>query len=115
VLRAVGHALATQVRQGVDCAARYGGDEFAVILPSTGSPPGDGAIDGAVALAVRVRQALAAVPAPTGAGDWPGVPVSIGVAAFPEHATDPEGLVSAADTALYLAKRSGKGRVIVSE
>ena len=41
--------------------------------------------------------------------------VSIGVASYPQHAVDLEGLIREADEAMYLAKRSGKNRVVVAE
>jgi HD-GYP domain-containing protein (c-di-GMP phosphodiesterase class II) len=86
-----------------DVAARYGGDEFTVILPETG-------MEEALAIAVRARAALAALTV------WePGVGLrldaSIGVACAPLHATTREGLIAAADQAAYAAKQMGKGRV----
>lgn len=113
VLRLVGETLRAQLRQGIDVAARYGGEEFAVILPHTESgPAGDRAhADGAVASAERIREALAQTGiAVRGA---PQVTASIGVATFPGHAADAEGLVSSADQALYEAKNGGKDRVAV--
>jgi diguanylate cyclase (GGDEF)-like protein len=114
LLRAVGHALHTQLRQGVDCAARYGGEEFAVILPSTESELGGGDLDGAVATAERIRRAIAGARTPlASAPDWRGVTASIGVATLPMHAENAEELVSRADQALYAAKRRGKDSVVV--
>jgi diguanylate cyclase (GGDEF)-like protein len=113
LLRAVGQALRTQVRQGVDCAARYGGEEFAVILSTAGSGLPDGALDGAVTTAERIRAAVAGLRAPGADPDWHGITVSIGVATLPLHADDAEDLVACADQALYRAKAQGKDAVVV--
>ena len=114
LLRAVGHALQTQIRQGVDCAARYGGEEFAVILPATESELGGGGLDGAVATAERIRRAVAGLRAPVADPAWEGITVSIGVATLPVHAGDAEELVAQADRALYAAKARGKDSVMVA-
>ncbi len=114
LLRAVGHALRTQIRQGVDCAARYGGEEFAVILPSTESEIEGGGLDGAIATAERIRHAIAGLRAPVADPAWRGITVSIGVATLPIHAGDAEGLVAKADRALYAAKARGKDSVLVA-
>ncbi len=113
LLRAVGQALQTQVRQGVDCAARYGGEEFAVILPATESEWRDGALDGAVTTAERIRAAIAGLRAPGADPAWHGITVSIGVATVPVHADNAEDLVTRADQALYWAKARGKDTVAV--
>ncbi len=113
LLRAVGHALQTQVRQGVDCAARYGGEEFAVILPATGPEPPNGALDGALTTAERIRNAIAGLRAPVADPAWEGITVSIGVATLPVHADNAEDLVTRADQALYSAKALGKDTVAV--
>jgi len=114
LLRAVGHALQTQIRQGVDCAARYGGEEFAVILPATESELGRSGLDGAVATAERIRRAVAGLRAPVADPAWEGITVSIGVATLPVHAGDAEELVAQADRALYAAKARGKDSVMVA-
>ena len=84
-----------------DICCRYGGEEFAVILPLTG-------IHEAAAIANRMckelRQALA---------DGLSVTVSIGVAACGKNTSRYQHLVEAADAALYQVKRSGKNRVMV--
>jgi diguanylate cyclase (GGDEF)-like protein len=126
VLRQIADILHRQLRRQIDVVARYGGEEFAVILPST-------PLAGAQAVGDRLqRQVSVCVEDEDGAAELVGerirahvakalfgddgerevsVTVSIGVATFPDNASDAEGLVRAADKALYLAKRLGKNRV----
>jgi len=85
-----------------DIAARYGGDEFVLILPETHK-------GGAAVTAERLR---ACVEKHDFGPDFPRVTVSIGIAAFPEDGTERDTLVSAADAALYAAKKSGRNRVV---
>jgi two-component system, cell cycle response regulator len=103
LLRNVGRVLVENSRD-FDTAARYGGDEFALILP--GSSVAD-----ALDVAERIRKVLA--PAQADAS----VPatLSMGVASFPFHAHDASSLVQAADEALYESKRAGRNRVSASQ
>lgn len=106
VLRAIANVLKAQVR-GVDTAARYGGEEMAVILPRT-------EMVGAYNLAERIRESIAELRITTD-DDPPrslAVTASLGIAAYPESkAQDGLDLVRRADRALYRAKKTGKNRV----
>ena len=94
--------LFTQNVRSFDLVAKYGGDEFTLILPQTDR-------EGAVAVSERVRSVVAGHTFPlTTLGS---ITVSIGVAVFPEDAGDPMNLIQAADRALYASKRAGRNRV----
>ena len=101
-LLAVARCLRDQTRHA-DVAARYGGDEFTLILPET-------ALDEALDTAERIRDALARLTVAHGAQAIR-ITASIGVAVMPDHATTREDLIGAADNASYAAKRAGKDRV----
>ena len=102
VLRAVGEILGAGVRH-VDLAGRYGGEEFALILPETDLP-------GALKLAERIRVKLETAAAELPSGESLHVTASFGVAVN-DGLTAAEQLVAAADEALYAAKAAGKNRV----
>jgi diguanylate cyclase (GGDEF)-like protein len=105
VLREVGRVLRESCRE-IDEPARYGGEELAVVLPGTD-------LHGAYLLAERVRQGVESLKLPlmVAEGDIQ-VTASLGVAALPESADDQDGLVAAADAAMYDAKRAGKNRAM---
>ena len=89
----------------LDVPARYGGEEMAVVLPQTDAA-------GAALLAERMRKAVEALQvSQIGGGGMLGVTASFGVASVPDTASDRDGLIAAADAALYEAKRGGKNRV----
>ena len=102
VLREFAAVLQETVRD-VDLAGRWGGEEFLLILPGTD-------LSGGAQVAERIRVALAGRIVLTSAGTPIPVTASFGVAATPPATTAAE-LFSAADAALYEAKRNGKNRV----
>jgi diguanylate cyclase (GGDEF)-like protein len=102
VLRRFADVLRENVRD-FDLPVRYGGEEFAVLLPETG-------VEGAERLARRLQSALLRLRVTEIGRDRLPVTASFGVAAFP-GARSAEELLSAADGALYRAKAAGKNRV----
>jgi len=110
-LRAVAGVVSRHAQRPLDLASRYGGEEFALILP-------DLSWDDACAVAEEIRRAVMAlgiVHGAPGAGNH--VTLSVGVASHVPGETDsgPDRLLGAADQALYAAKRLGRNRVVCSE
>jgi len=106
VLRRVADAL-RETSRDVDVAARYGGEEMALILPHTD-------LEGAFEMAERARMAIAAMEIPLLEGDGSmRVTTSVGAASSVEGNKDE--LIAAADAALYVAKREGKNRTVRAE
>jgi len=95
VLRSIASGLVRSGRD-TDLVFRYGGDEFAFLLPHT-----DGA--GALLAAERARKAVAAIDS--------AVSASVGVATFPADGRTPTEILLAADRACFVAKRDGRDRV----
>jgi hypothetical protein len=100
LLAAVGD-IATSTIRASDFVARFGGEEFLVVLTNTN-------LDGAIQACDKLREAIAALRIP-GVGQSPSA--SFGVATFPDDGTDPEELVRGADRALYAAKSSSRNCV----
>jgi diguanylate cyclase (GGDEF)-like protein len=93
-----------QELRGVDSAARFGGDEFAVILPHADA-------EGALIVAERLRARIEQIHI-AGFGI---LTASIGIATFPAHGSSRSEMVVAADAALYSAKRAGRNQVYIFE
>lgn len=99
ILRSVSSILKQQLRK-MDMVCRYGGDEFAILVPETTG-------ENALRVAEKLRRQVET-------HEFPGVPrpvtISCGVADYPAHGTTRDEVVSAADHALYTAKQSGRNR-----
>jgi diguanylate cyclase (GGDEF)-like protein len=106
VLRAFALHLRREVREG-DVACRLGGEEFVLILAECGA---ETAVARMQALADAIRRAEVS----HGGRPLGGVTASFGVAAFPQHGHDADGLLQTADRAMYLAKNSGRDRVVMA-
>jgi diguanylate cyclase (GGDEF)-like protein len=102
VLKELGKRLMEEMRR-VDYCCRYGGEEFALILPETDS-------DTAMLVAERVLRMVSGLPVILGDRTSIPVTVSIGVATYPVHARSFTMLVSSADSALYSAKQNGRNQ-----
>ena len=107
VLKTVSTIITQNLRE-IDVAARYGGEEFVIVLPETDAA-------GALAVAERVRASMEGHPHITdGRDEAVSLTVSLGVAAYPTHASSVSGLIEAADQAMYDAKRAGKNQVALA-
>lgn len=125
LLRAISDVIQANIRRSdkepsyeVDIACRHGGEEFAVILPEAAGTQGVVAAErlrisienkGAVQVAERIRTEIEKARI-----EGMSVTVSIGVSSYPDHGVEVDGLIRAADDAMYVAKRSGKNRVAVA-
>ena len=104
MLHEVAQSLKRTVR-GMDIVCRYGGEELAVILP-------DAVTEMAEMIAERLRSAVETNLVPTEEFGRLAVTVSLGVATFPDDASDTRTLIARADEALYEAKEAGRNRVV---
>jgi diguanylate cyclase (GGDEF)-like protein len=105
IIRQIGEAIARNIRSS-DIAARYGGDEFVVLLHET-SPPS--ALHAAERIRMDVERIACTVP-----GGIQSITISTGVAGFPEHGEQVEDIISQADKALFIGKSQGKNRCTVA-
>jgi diguanylate cyclase (GGDEF)-like protein len=106
VLKTVAEAFNQSVKRPGDFVARWGGEEFAVLLPNT-------VLDGALDLAERIRMNIANTPIPCLSRSANKVTVSIGVhSMIPVQGSSVDTLISSADKALYEAKDQGRNRVV---
>jgi diguanylate cyclase (GGDEF)-like protein len=106
ILRSIGQLLQAQVRGG-DVACRFGGEEFVILMPNA-------PLESAKARGRQILEAIRGQEIPHQGHLLPSVTASLGVAEFPTHASDAEGILDAADNALYIAKRTGRDRMVVS-
>jgi diguanylate cyclase (GGDEF)-like protein/putative nucleotidyltransferase with HDIG domain len=102
VLRRVARCIESSIRS-IDMAFRYGGEEFAIILPST-------ALNDAYKAAERIRNTIEAKASP---GTIP-VTASLGVSSWPIDGMTKEEVIARADAALYQAKEAGRNKVVMS-
>jgi diguanylate cyclase (GGDEF)-like protein len=103
VLRGVGEVIRTRVRR-IDTAARYGGDEFVVLLPETDPT-------GAYVLAEKIRIGVTELDV-SSAGTDIQPSISVGVVSYPDDGRTSDELMISADQAMYASKRGGKNRVM---
>jgi diguanylate cyclase (GGDEF)-like protein/PAS domain S-box-containing protein len=103
-LKAAAAAIRANLRE-IDCFGRLGGEEFAAMLPET-------PLAGALMVAERLREAVAAVAVPLDDGETLRLTVSLGVAERTADETAVDQLLARADTALYRAKAAGRNQVL---
>lgn len=90
-----------------DIVARYGGDEFVIVLPETPA-------ERAVTIAERIRKQIEAHIFKGGGDSEIYLTASFGVASYPEHASSPAALIRCADKAMYTAKEYNKNQVVLA-
>jgi len=103
VLQRVGHILEQNCRRS-DVVARYGGDEFVILMPETG-------VEQARQLANKLRGWIASDPLLRDKN----ITASFGIAAFPVHGSTPQELIQVADSSMYLSKHQGGNSVSSAE
>jgi diguanylate cyclase (GGDEF)-like protein len=101
-VQSIKHELRTNPMRQPDVVARYGGDEFVVLLPET-------TCNSAVIVAERIRKGMEATPI-SARGQTVMATVSIGIASYPDHGRDFESVLGKADQAMYFSKSAGKNR-----
>ena len=103
LLRLISQCVKRELRT-TDVVARYGGDEFAALLPDTHNV-------GAQEVAERIRASIAGTPLQMRGDDVP-ITVSVGVATYPDHGRSIDTVMQRADSAMYGAKNRGKNQVV---
>lgn len=107
VIKLVAATIQRNIRTEIDIPSRYGGEEFTILMPEADS-------EKAMMVAERIRAAIESTDVShlvTGRN----ITVSIGVATYPQHGTQPKQLMESADIALYRSKGGGRNRVSLSE
>lgn len=107
LLRKFGEFLRTHVRAD-DIACRYGGEEFALILPDSG-------LEGGLLRAEALRDGAAELTIESGIRPPMHITISVGVSIFPDNGLSGEELLRTADAALYQAKAAGRNQVVVAK
>ena len=105
ILRKIGDILRKHLRK-TDISARLGGDEFIIILPNTTKSKGK-------LVAERLRKTISDTPFQVRRNLIINITGSFGIAAYPEHSSDPEVLIDLSDKAMYMAKKKGRNGVVV--
>ena len=103
MIRRVADAIRAELRE-YDLPARFGGDEFAILMPET-------TVSEAMAVAERIRRGVESIVLKGADGSGPAASVSVGVALFPSDGRTASDLLAAADRAVYKAKALGRNRV----
>jgi diguanylate cyclase (GGDEF)-like protein len=103
MIRRVADVIRSALRE-YDVPARFGGDEFAILMPETTLPE-------AMSVTERIRRGVEAIELKVADGASARASVSIGVALFPGHGRTASDLLAAADRAVYQAKAMGRNRV----
>ena len=103
MIRRVADAIRGALRE-YDVPARFGGDEFAILMPET-------SLAEAMTVAERIRRGVESIVVKVADGSSPAASVSVGVALFPGHGRTASDLLAAADRAVYQAKALGRNRV----
>ena len=106
LLRKLGNFLKQHLRGG-DIACRYGGEEFALILPEVS--PGN-----LLRRAEQLREGIKHLSVPYQGEDLSTLTMSLGIAMFPTHGATGQRVLNAADAALYEAKSQGRDRVVIA-
>lgn len=105
ILRLIGDFLQTNLRKE-DISCRYGGEEFLIILPDTGTHD-------CLRISEKLRKGIRKISIKTNEGEISDISLSMGIAVFPDHGKGITELIEAADKALYQAKKGGRGRVVI--